>query len=122
MANKGNYKKGARTYSTVLANMEKYPEYVFGASQPQIYQWMKEYYPDLYGRIKERIEDGRWEAQGGMWVEPDTNVPSGESLVRQLLYGKRYFREEFKKEMDTLWLPDVFGYSAALPQILKRVV
>lgn len=81
---------------------------------------MKEYYPDLYGRIKERIEDGRWEAQGGMWVEPDTNVPSGESLVRQLLYGKRYFREEFKKEMDTLWLPDVFGYSAALPQILKK--
>ncbi len=102
--------------------MEKYPEYVFGASQPQLYQWMKEYYPDLYGRIKEKIEEGRWEAQGGMWVEPDTNVPSGESLVRQLLYGKRYFREEFKKEMDTLWLPDVFGYSATLPQILKRVV
>ncbi|HAT4104201.1 TPA: alpha-mannosidase [Clostridium perfringens] len=113
-------RKGARTYSTVLANMEKYPEYVFGASQPQLYQWMKEYYPDLYGRIKEKIEEGRWEAQGGMWVEPDTNVPSGESLVRQLLYGKRYFREEFKKEMDTLWLPDVFGYSAALPQILKK--
>ena len=79
-------RKGARTYSTVLANMEKYPEYVFGASQPQIYEWMKEYYPDLYERIKEKIEEGRWEAQGGMWVEPDTNVPSGESLVRQLLY------------------------------------
>ena len=76
--------------------MEKYPEYVFGASQPQLYQWMKEYYPDLYERIKEKVEEGRWEAQGGMWVEPDTNVPSGESLVRQLLYGKRYFREEFK--------------------------
>ncbi|MPQ44494.1 alpha-mannosidase [Clostridium tarantellae] len=113
-------RKGARTFSTVLSNMDKYPDYVFGASQPQLYQWMKDEYPELYSKIKERIEEGRWEAQGAMWVEPDTNVPSGESLVRQILYGKRYFREEFNKDMKSLWLPDVFGYSAALPQILKK--
>ena len=113
-------RKGARTFSTVLSNMEKYPDYVFGASQPQLYVWMKEKYPKLYEKIKEKIVEGRWEAQGGMWVEADTNLSSGEALVRQLLYGKKFFREEFGKDMKVLWLPDVFGYSAALPQILKK--
>ena len=113
-------RKGARTFSTVLSNMEKYPDYVFGASQPQLYAWMKEKYPKLYEKIKKRIESGRWEPQGGMWVEADTNVSSGEALVRQLIYGKNFFREEFGKDMKVLWLPDVFGYSAALPQILKK--
>lgn len=113
-------RKGARTFSTVLSNMERYPEYVFGASQPQLYAWIKERYPKLYDKIKMRIEEGRWEAQGGMWVEPDTNVSGGEALVRQVLYGKKFFKEEFNKEMKILWLPDVFGYSAALPQILKK--
>ena len=113
-------RKGARTFSTVLVMMEEYPEYKFGASQPQLYQWMKEYYPDLYRRIKEKIKEGRWEVQGAMWVEADTNLIGGESLVRQILYGKRFYKEEFGIEVDSLWLPDVFGYSAALPQILKR--
>lgn len=113
-------RKGARTFSTVLNNMEKYPDYVFGASQPQLYQWMKDYYPDLYEKVKARVQEGRWEVQGAMWVEADTNIPSGESLVRQILYGKRFFKEEFGKDMKILWLPDVFGYSAALPQIMKK--
>jgi alpha-mannosidase len=113
-------RKGARTFSTVLALMQRYPDYVFGASQAQLYQWMKDYYPALYEKIRQRIAEGRWEVQGAMWVESDTNVPSGESLVRQVLHGKRFFRDEFGKEMTILWLPDVFGYSAALPQILRK--
>ncbi|MEC0136743.1 glycoside hydrolase family 38 C-terminal domain-containing protein [Paenibacillus macerans] len=113
-------RKGARTFSTALRNMEKYPDYVFGASQPQLYQWMKEHYPQLYERVKERVREGRWEAQGAMWVEPDTNISGGEALVRQILYGKRFFREEFGQEMKVLWLPDVFGYTGSLPQLLKK--
>ncbi|WP_375295216.1 alpha-mannosidase [Paenibacillus sp.] len=113
-------RKGARSFSTALRMMERYPDYVFGASQPQLYDWMKAYYPKLYSEIKERIKEGRWEPQGAMWVESDTNVPGGESLVRQVLYGKRYFQQEFGHEINTLWMPDVFGYSASLPQILKK--
>lgn len=113
-------RKGARTFSTALKNIELYPDYVFGASQPQLYQWMKEHYPGLFNKIRQRIEEGRWEPQGAMWVEADTNISGGEALVRQVLYGKKFFREEFGKDIKTLWLPDVFGYSAALPQILKK--
>ncbi|MBB6733285.1 alpha-mannosidase [Cohnella zeiphila] len=111
-------RKGARTFSTVLRNMEKYPDYVFGASQPQLYEWMKEHYPKLYEQIKKKVREGRWELQGAMWVEPDTNVSGGEALVRQILYGKRFFRDEFGEDVKTLWLPDVFGYTASLPQLL----
>ncbi len=113
-------RKGARTFATALRNMENYPDYVFGASQPQLYDWVKEEHPALYEQVKKRIAEGRWEAQGAMWVEADTNVSGGEALVRQVLYGKRFFKEEFGKEMEVLWLPDVFGYTAALPQILKK--
>jgi alpha-mannosidase len=113
-------RKGARTFSTVLAMMDRYPDYVFGASQPQLYQWMKDYYPQLYKKIQAKIAEGRWETQGAMWVEADTNVSGGEALVRQIIYGKRFFREEFGKDPKMLWLPDVFGYTAALPQILKK--
>jgi alpha-mannosidase len=113
-------RKGARTFSTALSNMEKYPDYVFGASQPQLYQWVKDYYPKLYDKIKARVQDGRWEAQGAMWVEPDTNISGGEALIRQILYGKRFFQEEFGKEMKVLWMPDVFGYTGSLPQLLKK--
>ncbi|MCL6442371.1 MAG: alpha-mannosidase [Alicyclobacillus sp.] len=113
-------RKGARTFATALRMMERYPDYVFGASQPQLYAWIKERYPKLYREVTERIREGRWEAQGAMWVEPDTNVPGGESLVRQILYGKRFFQQEFGKDMKILWVPDVFGYSASLPQILKK--
>jgi len=113
-------RKGARTFATALLLMERYPDYRFGASQPQLYDWMKKRYPKLYGRVKERIREGRWEPQGAMWVESDTNVPGGESLVRQILYGKRFFREEFGEEMKSLWMPDVFGYTASLPQLLRK--
>ncbi|MDQ6419079.1 glycoside hydrolase family 38 C-terminal domain-containing protein [Paenibacillus sp. LHD-117] len=113
-------RKGARTFSTALRMMERYPDYVFGASQPQLYDWMKTHYPKLYEKIKKRVKEGRWEPQGAMWVESDTNVPGGESLVRQLLYGKRYFLQEFGQEMKSLWMPDVFGYTASLPQLLRK--
>lgn len=113
-------RKGARTFATALRNLEKYPDYVFGASQPQLYAWMKEHYPQLYAEVQERVREGRWEVQGAMWVEPDTNISGGEALVRQILYGKRFFEQEFGREMKVLWLPDVFGYTGSLPQLLKK--
>ena len=112
-------RKGARTFATALALMETYPDYVFAASQCQYFQWMKEGYPALYARIKQRVKEGRIEPQGALWVECDTNVTGGESLVRQLLYGRRFFREEFGVDVNNVWLPDTFGYSGALPQIMK---
>jgi len=112
-------RKGGRTFATALKNMDLYPDYIFGASQPQLYDWIKNDYPAIYEGIKKKVAQKRWELQGAMWCEPDTNIPGGESLVRQLLYGKAFFREEFGKDVRNLWLPDVFGYSAALPQILK---
>jgi alpha-mannosidase len=113
-------RKATRTFSTTLMLMDEYDEYVFGASQAQLYQWVKDNQPSIYKRIKRAVEQGRWELQGGMWVEADTNIPSGESLVRQFLYGKRFFRKEFGKDIDHLWLPDVFGYSGSLPQIMAK--
>jgi alpha-mannosidase len=113
-------RKTARSFSTALKMMDEYPEYKFGASQPYLYQMVKDNHPGLYKRIKEAVKDGEWECQGGMWVEADCNLSSGESLVRQVLYGKKFFKEEFDQEVDNLWLPDVFGYSAALPQILIK--
>lgn len=113
-------RKTARTFATALQLLSEYPDYIFGASQPQQFAWLKEDHPDLYQRVKEAVKQGRLELQGAMWCEPDTNLPSGESLARQCVYGRRFFREEFGVEVDNLWLPDVFGYSAALPQILKK--
>ncbi|MDO3411895.1 alpha-mannosidase [Saccharibacillus sp. CPCC 101409] len=112
--------KAARSFSTVLELMEHYPDYLFLQTQPQLYDYVKRDYPELYARIKERVAEGRWEAGGAMWLEADCNLTSGESLVRQILYGTAFFREEFGIENRYLWLPDVFGYSWALPQILRR--
>jgi alpha-mannosidase len=112
--------KAARSFSTVLRLMEKYPDYLFLQSQPQLYEYMKTDYPDIYEQMKARINEGRWEIDGGMWLEADCNIPSGESLVRQILYGTRFMKEEFEVTSRYLWLPDVFGYSWALPQILKK--
>lgn len=112
-------RKAIRTFSTALANLEIYPEYVYGASQPQQFEWVKADCPALYAKLKEAVKGGRFELQGGMWVEADNNVTGGESLVRQFLYGKRFWREEFGKDTDILWLPDVFGFSGALPQIMR---
>ncbi|MEG1446504.1 MAG: alpha-mannosidase [Ruthenibacterium sp.] len=112
--------KVVRSFATVLELMRQYPDYKFMSSQPVLYTFLKERYPDLYAQIKERIKEGRWEAEGGMWLEADCNLTSGESLVRQFLYGKRFFKEEFGVDNRVLWLPDVFGYSGALPQIMKQ--
>lgn len=112
-------RKAARTFSTVLDLMDRYSDYKFGASQAQLYLWVKKHYPVLYTRIKEKIKQGRWELHGGLWVEADGNVPSGESLIRQFLYGKRFFRDEFGIDVKSLWLPDTFGYPSAIPQIMK---
>lgn len=111
--------KAARSFSTVLRLMEQYPEYVFLQTQPQLYEYIKHDYPELYAEINRRVAEGRWEAGGAMWLEADCNLTSGESLVRQLLYGIRFFRQEFGVACKYLWLPDVFGYSWALPQILR---
>jgi len=111
-------RKGARTFSTALTLMEQYPDYHFVASQPALYDMVREDEPALYARIKERIAEGRWEPTGASWVEMDCNLAGGEALVRQFLFGKRYFRQELGVDPKVLWLPDVFGYSAALPQVL----
>lgn len=89
-------------------------------TQPQLYDFLKEDYPDVYEHIKERVKEGKWEPAGAMWVECDCNIASGESIIRQILVGKNFFRKEFNYESEYLWLPDVFGYSWALPQILKK--
>lgn len=113
-------RKVGRTFSTALRMMEEYPDYHFGASQPHLYQMLKDNYPSLFNEVRAAVKGGRWEVQGGMWVESDCNIPSGESLVRQVLHGKRFFHKEFGVDVKHLWLPDVFGYSAALPQILRK--
>ena len=112
--------KVVRSFATVLKLMEEYPNYKFMSSQPVLYDFLKQRYPELYEKIKQRVAEGRWETEGGMWLEADCNLTSGESLVRQFLYGKRFFREEFGQDSKILWLPDVFGYSGALPQIMKK--
>ncbi|WP_340025858.1 alpha-mannosidase [Paenibacillus sp. FSL K6-1096] len=113
-------RKVSRTFSTVCTLMDKYPDFRYSQSQPQLYAFAKEHYPELYGRIKERIAEGRWELVGGMWVEPDLNIPGGESLVRQMLYGQGFYMKEFGKHSAIEWLPDTFGYCASLPQLLKQ--
>ena len=112
--------KVARSFSTVLNLMDEYPDYIFMSSQPQLYKFLKEDHPEVYDKVKARIKEGRWEPEGAMWVEADTNLSSGESLVRQVLFGTRFFESEFGVKNEILWLPDVFGYSAALPQIMKK--
>lgn len=111
--------KCSRTFSTQLALMEEYPEYRYLQSQPFLYEMTRKEHPALYQRIREAVRRKQWIPEGGMYVEADTNLSGGESLIRQFLYGKRFFREEFQIESELMWLPDVFGYSGALPQIMK---
>ena len=113
-------RKCARTFSSQIALIEEYPEYIFGASSAQHYAFVKEHYPALYEKIKQAVAAGRWEIQGGMWVEADCNLISGESMIRQFLHGKNFFKDEFGVDVRNLWIPDVFGYSAALPQIIRK--
>ena len=112
--------KVQRSCATVLKLMEKYPDYKFFLSQPVLYEYVKENLPNIYEEIKEQVRKGNWETEGSMWVEADCNLSSGESLIRQIMYGKKFFKEEFGQDNNILWLPDAFGFSAALPQILKK--
>ena len=113
-------RKTARTFAQQLRLLDKYPEYRYIQSQPAAYEMCRKHYPELYERIRAAVAKGQWIADGAMYVEPDTNMPSGEALVRQLLHGKRYYKDAFDLESRVLWLPDTFGYSAALPQILRK--
>jgi alpha-mannosidase len=113
-------RKSARTFSTALALMDEYPDYRFACSQPAQYAWMKESYPTIFEGIRQRVADGQWEPVGSMWVEADCNLPSGEALVRQFVHGKRFFMQEFGVDTRELWLPDVFGYPASLPQLIAE--
>lgn len=113
-------RKCARTFSNVLELMDLYPDFVFSQSQPHLYEFTRDHYPSLYKRIKEKVKNGQWDPVGCSWVEMDCNITGPESLVRQILFGTRFFKNEFNKETTCLWLPDVFGYSGSLPQLLKR--
>ncbi|MFZ1412928.1 MAG: glycoside hydrolase family 38 C-terminal domain-containing protein [Micropruina sp.] len=112
-------RKCARTFSNVVALMDTDPDLVFACSSAQQFAWMKEYYPDLFSRIRAKVQDGRFVPVGGMWVESDTNMPSGEAMARQFVAGQRFFREEFGITCEEVWLPDSFGYSGAIPQIAR---
>lgn len=111
-------RKVARTFANVLALMDDYPDFVFAASSAQQYQWLQDSYPELFERVRERVREGRFVPVGGMWVESDANLPGGEALVRQFVLGKAYFEREFGIDPVEVWLPDSFGYSGALPQIV----
>ena len=110
-------RKCVRTFASATALMDDYPEYRFAASSAQHYAWIEESHPALFDRITERVRCGQWVPVGGMWVEADMNLPSGESLVRQMVFGQRYFEEKFGQRCEEVWIPDVFGYPAGLPQV-----
>lgn len=113
------HRKTARTFAAQLRLLEEYPDYKFIQSQPASYEMCRAHYLELFQRVQEAVKAGRWIADGAMWVEPDTNLAGGEALIRQLVHGKRYYKEVFGVDSKILWLPDTFGYTAALPQILK---
>jgi hypothetical protein len=110
-------RKCTRTFASAVALMDDYPEYVFAASSAQHYTWIEEDHPELFARIAELVDRGQWVPVGGMWVEADMNLPSGESLVRQIVFGQRWFEEKFGRRCTEVWIPDVFGYPAGLPQV-----
>ena len=111
--------KAVRTFATAVKLMEKYPEYTFFADQPVLYEYVRDTFPEMYEKIRRFIGEGRWEADGGMWLESDVNMPSGESLIRQIALGKSFFAKEFGMDSKILWLPDDFGFPASLPKIMK---
>ena len=113
-------RKSARTFANNLTLMDVYPEFTFTQSQAIAYDMIKKNYPEIYERIKEKVKNGQWNIVGNTWVECDTNIASGESMIRQLLYGREFFLKEFGVSSDTYWLPDCFGFSYALPQIIKK--
>ncbi len=111
---------GPMTFQGTLRQMNRLPGLTFAQSQAAIYEAMEQKYPDLFGEIKNKVREGTWIPVGGMWVEPDLNMPDGESLARQLLYGKRYFLDKFGIDVKVGWNPDSFGHSFQLPQLLKK--
>ena len=113
------YRKCVRTFSSQTTYMRDYPDFRFACSQAQQYAWVKERNPDLYARMQACFERGQLVPVGGTWVEPDCNIPSGESLVRQFLLGQSFFRREFGRRCREFWNPDVFGYNGQLPQIMR---
>ena len=112
-------RKAGRTFHNAIRLMEEFPDFCFTQSQPQLYDYVRTDYPDLFESIKKRVAEGRWEPIGGMWVEADCNITGAESLVRQFLLGRGFFREHFGFDSPALWLPDVFGYTWNLPQLIK---
>jgi alpha-mannosidase len=112
-------RKVARSWSNQCDLMDRYPEHRFAVSQAQQYKWLKQYYPYVFDRVKEKVKKGTFQPVGGSWVEHDTNLPSGESLVRQFVYGQRFFESNFGERCQTFWLPDTFGYSSQLPQLCR---
>ena len=112
-------RKVARSWANQCDLLDRYPEHRFTCSQPQQYKWLEQLYPKLFDRVKTKVKEGRFQTVGGSWVEHDTNLPGGESLVRQFLYGQRYFESRFGQRCRTFWLPDTFGYSSQLPQITR---
>ncbi len=112
-------RKAQRTFHTMVGLLERYPEFRFNHSTAQVYAFLEDDDPDLFARIKEKVATGQWEPVGGMWVEPDINMPAGESLTRQLLYGQRYFQHAFGSTHQVAWLPDTFGFAPSLPQLLR---
>ncbi|KAJ5594089.1 uncharacterized protein N7459_000297 [Penicillium hispanicum] len=112
-------RKVARSWSNQCDLMDRYPEHRFTCSQAQQFKWLKQYYPTVFDRVKRWVRKGHFQPIGGSWVEHDTNMPSGESLVRQFLYGQRFFESHFGKRCTTFWLPDTFGYSTQIPQICR---
>ena len=113
-------RKTARTYSNQLALMEEYPEYAFLLCEPPILEWLRELYPNVYERVLEKVRSGNFYPEGALWVEFDTNIPSGEGLVRQFVRGKRWFRDALGVDSKMAWMPDTFGFNGALPQIMKK--
>lgn len=112
-------RKVARSWANQCDLIDRYPEHRFVASQAQQYKWLQQLYPTLFDRVKSKIKEGKFQAIGGSWVEHDTNMPSGESLVRQFLYGQRFYESRFGERSRTFWLPDTFGYSTQLPQLCR---
>lgn len=113
-------RKAIRTFATALANIDKYPDYIFGASQYQLFHWIKKDYPYFFEKLKKQVAAGRFELQGCFWVECDLNLVSGESLIRQIMHGTQFTQQNFAKKINYVWQPDVFGFPASLPQILKK--
>ena len=108
------------TFANALELMEAHPDFTYAQSQAQTYAWIEKYYPDIFEKIKQKVKAGQWIIVNGMWTEPDSNLPSGEAFVRQILYGQRYFKEKFGITTDVAWTPDTFGYAWTLPQIYKK--